>query len=367
MKRLQYTLTFNTPAFLGNAHQEGQWRTPPIKALLRHWWRMVHAPEVGFNVDRLRKAEALRFGSASDQNDNKSLKSLRSPIRLRLGPAWSKGQLDQTQWPKGFASVHTGAGRGVPSDVYLGFGPVLPGNRENRKALGTQDTAVLTLICPDAYAPEILQALQLIQWFGALGSRSRNGWGSITLSPHDGTPPLEPLTREAPLLQQITSPLEKCLQRDWAHAIGLDTQAGEERPLIWRTRPCKDWQQAVDTLADTLYRIRSAAKGHKTHVRGRPGALHLLGYPAGTNNSPWDLPVQDRNLRLASPLRFKVLQEGDQLRGIIVHTPSRPPEQGFLEALRDDQIASWFRSPENLKESWETIHKALDAHHERIV
>ena len=36
-----YTLRFLTPAFLGNADQNGQWRTPPIKALLRQWWRVA--------------------------------------------------------------------------------------------------------------------------------------------------------------------------------------------------------------------------------------------------------------------------------------------------------------------------------------
>jgi hypothetical protein len=30
-----YTLRFVTPAFLGNAEQDGQWRTPPIKIALR--------------------------------------------------------------------------------------------------------------------------------------------------------------------------------------------------------------------------------------------------------------------------------------------------------------------------------------------
>jgi CRISPR-associated protein Cmr1 len=34
MKRLEYTVSFTTPAFLGNAEQAGQWRTPPFKALL---------------------------------------------------------------------------------------------------------------------------------------------------------------------------------------------------------------------------------------------------------------------------------------------------------------------------------------------
>ena len=30
-----FQVKFLTPAFLGNAEQDGQWRTPPFKALLR--------------------------------------------------------------------------------------------------------------------------------------------------------------------------------------------------------------------------------------------------------------------------------------------------------------------------------------------
>ncbi len=29
MNKLEYTVRFVTPAFLGNAEQKGQWRTPP--------------------------------------------------------------------------------------------------------------------------------------------------------------------------------------------------------------------------------------------------------------------------------------------------------------------------------------------------
>ena len=39
MQTYSYQLRFQTPAFLGNAQQQGQWRTPPIKALLRQWWQ----------------------------------------------------------------------------------------------------------------------------------------------------------------------------------------------------------------------------------------------------------------------------------------------------------------------------------------
>jgi hypothetical protein len=38
---LTYRVSFTTPAFLGDAEQNGQWRTPPFKALLRQWWRVA--------------------------------------------------------------------------------------------------------------------------------------------------------------------------------------------------------------------------------------------------------------------------------------------------------------------------------------
>lgn len=42
MKKLEYQVSFTTPAFLGNAEQQAQWRTPPFKALIRQWWRGRH-------------------------------------------------------------------------------------------------------------------------------------------------------------------------------------------------------------------------------------------------------------------------------------------------------------------------------------
>ncbi len=33
MRTLAYTITFVTPAFLGNAEQAGRWRTPPVTYL----------------------------------------------------------------------------------------------------------------------------------------------------------------------------------------------------------------------------------------------------------------------------------------------------------------------------------------------
>lgn len=51
METRQFTIRFVTPAFLGNAEQDGQWRAPPFKHLLREWWRVAWAEANGFSND----------------------------------------------------------------------------------------------------------------------------------------------------------------------------------------------------------------------------------------------------------------------------------------------------------------------------
>ena len=66
MQTLSYQVSFATPAFLGNAEQQAQRRTPPFKALLRQWWRVVKAPDVGYDHQKLLRLENDLFGSAGD-------------------------------------------------------------------------------------------------------------------------------------------------------------------------------------------------------------------------------------------------------------------------------------------------------------
>ncbi len=60
MHLCSYQLRFQTPAFLGNAQQQAQWRTPPIKALLRQWWQGLgrHVVEIVARKVRLSKVAA---------------------------------------------------------------------------------------------------------------------------------------------------------------------------------------------------------------------------------------------------------------------------------------------------------------------
>ena len=66
METRRYTLRFLTPAFLGGADQSGQWRTPPIKHLLRERWRVAWAAQNG-PAQRPRMQAAGSYGWMSCQ------------------------------------------------------------------------------------------------------------------------------------------------------------------------------------------------------------------------------------------------------------------------------------------------------------
>ncbi len=116
----KYQVRFTTPAFLGNAHQDGQWRTPPFKALLRQWWRVAWAEANDFSDDwaRMRVEEGTLFGAAADGSGNRSL------VRIRLS-RWDPGRMDKWENdPKVFHEEVGQGGKQVGSHLYLGFGPL---------------------------------------------------------------------------------------------------------------------------------------------------------------------------------------------------------------------------------------------------
>ncbi len=120
MQTRTFTVRFLTPAFLGNADQDGQWRTPPFKHLLREWWRVAWAEAHGWSndVNALRQAEGDLFGSAADGAGR------RSRVRMRLD-RWDSGR--QTRWEGDPKVFHPEVGKGgaqVGSQLYLGYGPL---------------------------------------------------------------------------------------------------------------------------------------------------------------------------------------------------------------------------------------------------
>lgn len=320
MQQVAFRVRFLTPAFLGNAVQSGQWRTPPFKALLRQWWRVVWAERHGFegDVSDLRRDEGLLFGNAWLEGQFR-----KSAVRLRLS-TWERGK--QTSWEgiEGKAVFHPEVrqtSHRVGPQAYLGYGPLdgRGGTRFAKKAnaaIQAGEEATLSVAAPAQHMPEILSALALIDGYGTAGGRSRNGWGSISLEPSGGSPPHE---RH---LITWSRPWKDALKLDWPHAVGRD----DTGPLVWRTaKPYSDWKALMRDLAilkiglRTMFPFPNSRPPHH-----RPQDRHWLSYPVTRHRTRgWD-----GNARLPNSLRFKIRPDPDdpeRLRGVVFHVPCLPP------------------------------------------
>lgn len=353
MRTLTYQVSFNTPAFLGNAEQQAQWRTPPFKALLRQWWRVVKAPDVGYDHHALLRLENELFGSAGDDAGGG-----RSKVQLRLS-AWDTGNLTSlphmaTQQHPEVKNRQTGQLVPVGTAVYLGFGPVT--THGSRNAIAPEAPAVtLKIRCPEAEAATLCKAMQLAAWFGTLGSRARNGWGSLHIE-GEGLLGLEglcdsKLADQAPQ-RSLNAALTDRLAGEWPHALGL---CADNRPAVWRvfaektTREGKPYYQGFKEWKQVLERLAVLKIGFRTQFKLTSGAphnrvedRHVLAYPV-TNHGLAGLP----NARLASQMRFKVAKnKDDQYFGLITHLPCAMPKAFFdrsqvTQPPINDQIEVW--------------------------
>jgi CRISPR-associated protein Cmr1 len=226
----------------------------------------------------------------------------------------------------------------VGSQLYLGYGPLIfqqGAKIKSGAALQAGEANTLSLAYPDDPAHKIEQTLQLIDWFGTLGGRSRNGWGSLALSGQSA------LTLQHATLTGVLHPLDDCLKLDWPHAIGQDSQG----PLIWESGTSfNDWQAAMKFLAQTKIGFRThlgftTGKG-SSQVEGR----HIVAYPV-TNH---DVRAWGGQARLANQLRFKLFRDtSGQLRARIYHTPHACPLPTMMNAAQQMGV-------------WQTVHRWLD-------
>ncbi len=367
MKTRAVTLEFVTPAFLGGADQSSEWRTPPIKAMLRQWWRIWAASGSRYNWKAVREIEGVIFGHAALEHNGKAW-HIRSPVRLRLRPV-------RTDWIEDWSPTgkvhHPEVGKGpngmdVGADLYLGYGPLAyqkgPGTvLKAPPALGPGSSGELLLRYPETLPVDeftsvdvdagLSAALHLAHLFGTVGSRSRNGWGSFELS-HDGRPLLlENDLRD--LAQKYARPLDKCLELEWPHAIGTD----EKGLLLWRTKAAfRTWGEVMKELARVKIAFRTALDpgGRLTDVRER----HVLAYPV-TNHT---VNSWGKNSRLANQLRFKVHRTGDgRFQGWAYHLPCGLP-QTLVEKLSAEEQRN-VRQME--ARTWRKVHGILDENMDR--
>ncbi len=165
-----------TPLFMGGAnHLYDGIRVPSIKGVLRFWWRALNYSVYSGNIAKLKEAEGRLFGDTDQQSQLllqvKNIESQKENIH-------SVGDLHPTLKGNGFNGAR-----------YLGYGAIEAfGSRNNgtRKGQLTRDCIdgcefELLIRSKQPLENNILDTLKLFGLLGGLGTRSRKGFGSLTL------------------------------------------------------------------------------------------------------------------------------------------------------------------------------------------
>lgn len=353
MQTPQFRLTFSTPAFLGNAEQDGQWRTPPFKALLRQWWRVAYAADHQFRVDvaAMRREEGLLFGNAwlSHREGAREVAEFsKSRVRIRLD-RWDRGVETRAKWGQQELKPETRISHPEVGQIgpllYLGYGPLMVEKVQGQgppryatvlkknAAIQAGESANLAFAVPDHVVPRIQRALWLMDQYGTIGGRSRNGWGSFTLESVNGTAALA----GTPALRDWS----EALALDWPHSLGHD----ERGPLIWSTGAFGDWKALMRELAVIKIGLRTQFPFTTGNNAPRPEDRHWLSHPVTKHNvDAW------RPGRLPNSLRFKLRpapSEPGKVVGVIFHVPCSPPKE-----FDPDQGA--------IVRTWRAVHALLD-------
>ena len=365
MTVLDVELQLITPAFLGGSDQTSEWRSPPFKALLRQWWRIAVAGEMQYDHAMIRQAEGAVFGHAWLKSGHGRSWSMRSRVQLRLA---GRPEPSLRSWPDDRRVTHPEVRNPVGAHLYLGYGPltydkaargtalkagpaVAPGSVATLRMRFPQDVRLDEFTTVDM-GRDMDRVLSLIHLFGSIGGRSRNGWGSIVITNLESLG-LDPSGLVLPDL--ANQPLSECLQREFPHALGADSQG----PLLWRTR--HGFDSAADAL-DALAEVKIAFRTSLPLARGEDiAARHLLAYPITHHK----VRAWGNQSRLANQIRFKVHpvnQEGrERFVAIAYHLPHGIPGV-LLDKLRPDE-RRWIRDQQI--EIWESVHRELDSRMER--
>jgi CRISPR-associated protein Cmr1 len=174
MNKIEAFFCIVTPMFLGGADGQTELRMQSVKGLLRFWWRTFVYPSVNGDLKKLAEKEAQLFGS------NENCASFQLHFSSNVNPLikTSKGETFQKM-----------VNPDRPGARYLGFGLMdafdgkkTTAGRLSKGCINHNQEFSISAIARNEFSNDLIRTFKLFGLLGGLGSRSRKGFGSITLT-----------------------------------------------------------------------------------------------------------------------------------------------------------------------------------------
>lgn len=169
---LRATYHINTPMFVAGANvQEVELTPTAFKGVMRFWWRALNwskirlvSPNKESALKELHRQEAKLFGLASKNNQGGQGECLVNALQINGDKKWSL--------PDNKNGINYLLGQGL-----YNFRTGL-----TRLALANNQSFTIDLTVTKSAESSIIDVLKLIGLLGSFGSRSRHGFGSVTLT-----------------------------------------------------------------------------------------------------------------------------------------------------------------------------------------
>jgi len=403
MRRATLELTITTPCFLSGSDQtKPDWRAASIRGQLRWWFRAIAGGMFGKDLATTKRAEETVFGS-TEQKSSLAVRVLTSPGYWKAGLKWpldmpsmklaaadlakawgaqgDQGTIQRLQLTKG-------DGDEFPTDPlqYLAYGCVEYRSKRDhpdnwglfleRPCFAPEETARIQLdwlfrakSTEEAEAERIFtRALSAWMLLGGLGSKARNGFGSLRVTDTEGNFPssresLRPIADRGTLEAHILALVEAAHASEattapasWAHlgpnasiylgAVAHDSWYGALALaggwiMAYRRRygyPGDSRQRNGSSIANRDYTwAKPRAKNPRGGLPNRAGfGLPLPFGKEGETATWWQRgnrgPVDQRR---ASPLHLHVAHVAEGFIPVFTHMPSQFLPNGAELAYTD--------------------------------
>lgn len=291
MHKLTATFRIVTPMFIAGADQKkAELRVPSIKGALRFWWRALNWSRIrnDLNDDNsalaaLKKQEADLFGDA----DVKGQSAVLIKLKDRLSNGVSGNVMLQHNARK-----------------YLGYGLFAMGDHGERVAVAEGKAFSISILIKNDFherlREQLVESIQALGFLGGLGSRSRNGFGALSIQQlGDDKFRFDSPDKYKGKLTQL---------------LNLQSRVEETAPYTAITHDSRivfgslgETSEIAHCYLDSIYRDFRMARQHEP--RKKFFGLPLDGY--------------DDNNRRASPLLFHVHPVGDRFLPVILYLPAK--------------------------------------------
>lgn len=340
-----FTVEVLTPMFLGGANGNAELRSPPVKNALRYWWRLTQGD---LPTEKLLETEQALFGGV---NEDRDMQSNRSCVDVVV-----KGDVrNETDKNINFGKKKNAEAGGKPVSLaaYLGMGPIHFHGTYEKFPIAPGESFKLFLNWPQAKHDEMLDTISLFSHFGCLGARSRNGWGSIKLSPVSSESEESLTLRSLKVLyEKYGENVAEIFKGDKKYPFKLGTKNRDRSlsPLFWKISDGEKWNDVMKAAGEHYMDLRQILEFPKAKPQGVQ-KRHIMGYPVtGHSIGEWG----GFNGRMPSQLRIIVRKTHDgRYASYFFHLPHPIPKPWNSNLGTEISV-------------WQDIHTWLDNNCRRI-